>query len=55
MKTKLITLFILTAIFLNACTLRVCTGKVYACVDYRKGSAEPIVIISNPLREIVRR
>ena len=64
MKKKLVLTIITLAMFLTACTLRVCTPtyvdaitgqQQYACVDKRDGPAQPIVTVINPYRQMTRR
>lgn len=64
MKKKLVLTITTLAMFLTACTLRVCTPthidystgqQQYACVDKRVGPAQPIITVINPYRQMTRR
>lgn len=64
MKKKLILTITTLAMFLTACTLRVCTPtyvdaitgqQQYSCKDYRKGPAQPIITVINPYRQMSKR
>jgi ABC-type Zn uptake system ZnuABC Zn-binding protein ZnuA len=64
MKKKLVLTLITLAMFLSACTLRICTPtyvdaitgqQQYSCKDYRKGASLPVVTVINPYRQMTRR
>jgi hypothetical protein len=64
MKTKLIVLFVLLSLALQACTLKVCqptaidygTGKqLYSCKTYTQGTYQPVFTVYNMARQMTRK